>query len=174
MTSRKKCWRWLVETSLTKEKRKEKGTCRNFLGVVRKLIWRRGSPQSTARSWQNSVARTGYAKARAMYPSPYPREVSYCFVPILIPFVSLTSSGTEHFCSRDANLEQPSVTTPLPWHLRKPQRSSFLHGESKILCSGDIQLAHLGRRASRHHVGWFAGEEVSFTEMAEKRTQYVG
>ena len=142
-------------------------------------ISRRGSPHSTARGWQSSGARVGEAEARAMIASTsytcnlYPREVSSRLKPSFIPFGPRTSSGTERFQSRDANLAHPSVATPLPWHHLSRKRPVSFHREPNQLCPGDIQLAYVRRRASRRHGGWFAGEEVSFTEMVEKRTHRV-
>ena len=137
------------------------------------------TPHSTTRGLQSSCGRVGEAEARAMIAStfytcnPYPRGVSSRFELSFIPLGPRTSSRTERFQSRDANLAHPSVATPLPWHHRSRKRPVSFHGEPNQLCSGDIQLAHLRRRASRRHGVGFSCEEVSFTALVEKRTHCV-
>ena len=142
-------------------------------------ISRAGSPHSTARGWQSSGACGDETKARAMHPPTfntcnlYPREVSSSSERSLIPIGPRTPPEPERFHSRGANLAQPSDATPLPRHLRSHKRPAFSTGSRIQFCPGDIQLAHRRGRASRFHGGGFAGEEVRFTEVVEKRTHCV-
>ena len=101
--------------------------------VIMTKVQKKREDHSRARGWQSSGAGVGETEARAMdsstfytcNPLHYPREVSSSSERSLIP---RTSSGTERFHSRDANLAHPSYARPLPRHLRSRHIPVFRNG----------------------------------------------
>ena len=103
----------------------------------------------------------------------YPREVWSRFKPSFIPFGPRTSSRTERFQSRDAKSSTsfrrnaPTMASP------KPQTSSLFPQGAQSTLPGRYSARSPEKESLEASFGWFAGEEVSFTEMVEKRTRRV-